>query len=177
MVHRHHEHRMHYDSAYTKNTANSGVDQGCPLSACGFSAVVDPVLRSVVAQLCTQHDSDAKLFAYLDDWYLWIKPQFLLQTIAVITDATKSVNLFFCPEKIAENQSKDGHTSQTSCEPHMTSIPVPQSASPFQERLSKSPRTGPSENHAPPPHPRQLRTGPENARHMAGLGFGQLPKE
>ena len=47
------EHRMHYDSAYTKISANSGVDQGCPLSACGFSAVVDPVLRSVMAQLCT----------------------------------------------------------------------------------------------------------------------------
>ena len=41
------EHRMHYDSANTKISANSGVDQGCPLSACGFSAVVDPVLRSV----------------------------------------------------------------------------------------------------------------------------------
>ena len=41
------EHRMHYDSAYTKITANSGVDQGCPLSACGFSAVVDPTLHSI----------------------------------------------------------------------------------------------------------------------------------
>ena len=47
------EHRMHYDSAYTKITANSGVDQGCPLSACGFSAVVDPTLRSIMAELCT----------------------------------------------------------------------------------------------------------------------------
>ena len=37
--------------------------------------------------------SGAKLFAYLDDWYRWIKPQFLLQTIAVITAATRSVNL------------------------------------------------------------------------------------
>ena len=51
------EHRIHYDSAYTKITANSGVDQGCPLSACGFSADVDPVLRSVMAQLCTHYDS------------------------------------------------------------------------------------------------------------------------
>ena len=84
---------MHYDSAYTKITANSGVDQGCPLSACGFSAVVDPLLRSIMAQLCTHYDSGAKLFAYLDDWYLWIKPQCLLQTIAVITAATRSVNL------------------------------------------------------------------------------------
>ena len=87
------EHRMHYDSAYTKISANSRVDQGCPLSACGFSAVVDPVLRSVMAQLCTLYDSGAKLFAYLDDWDLWIKPQYLLQTIAVITTATRSVNL------------------------------------------------------------------------------------
>ena len=87
------EHRMHYDSAYTKISANSGVDQGCPLSACGFSAAVDPLLRSVLAELCTHYDSGAKLFAYLDDWHLWIKPQYLLQTIAVITAATRSVNL------------------------------------------------------------------------------------
>ena len=86
------EHRMHCDSAYTKISANSGVDQGCPLSACGFSAVVDPVLRSVMTQLCTHYDSIAKLFAYMDDWYLWIKPQCLLQTIAVITAATRSVD-------------------------------------------------------------------------------------
>ena len=39
------EHRMHYDSAYTKISASSGVDQGCPLPTCGFSAAVDPVLR------------------------------------------------------------------------------------------------------------------------------------
>ena len=87
------EHRMHFDSAYTKITANSGVDQGCPLSACGFSAVVDPTLHSIMAELCTLYDSGAKLFAYLDDWYLWIKPQCLLQTIAVITASTRSVNL------------------------------------------------------------------------------------
>ena len=65
----------------------SGVDQGCLLSTSGFSAAVDPVLRSVLAHLCTQ------LFAYLDDWYLCIKPQYLLQTIAVTTAATRSVNL------------------------------------------------------------------------------------
>ena len=81
---------MHYDSAYTKITANSGVDQGCPLSACGFSAVVDPVLRSVMAQLCTLYDSCANFFAYLDDLYLWIKPQFFFRQLP---DATKSVNL------------------------------------------------------------------------------------
>ena len=87
------EHRMHYESAYTKITANSGVDQGCPLSACGFSAVVDPTLHSIMSELCNLYDSGAQLFAYLDDWYLWIKPHCLLQTIAVITAATSSVNL------------------------------------------------------------------------------------
>ena len=87
------EHRMHYNSAYTKISANSGVDQGCPLSTCGFSAADDPVLRSALADICRPHDPGAKLSAYLDDWYLWIKPQCLLQTIAVITAATRSVNL------------------------------------------------------------------------------------
>ena len=67
------EHRMHYDSAHTKISANKTVDQGCPLSTCGFSVAIDPVLRSVLAELCTHYDSGAKLFAYLDDWYLWIK--------------------------------------------------------------------------------------------------------
>ena len=44
----------------------------------GFSAAVDPVLRSVLADICTHYDSGAELFAHLDDWYLWIKPQYLL---------------------------------------------------------------------------------------------------
>ena len=86
------ERRMHYDSAYTEISANSGVDQGCPLSTCGFSAAIDPELRSVLADICRQHDPGAKLFASLDDWYLWIKPQYLLQTFALKAAATRSVN-------------------------------------------------------------------------------------
>ena len=73
--------------------ARDSNSSGFPLSACGFSAVVDLVLRSVMAQLCTHYESGAKLFANLDDWYLWIKPQYPLQTIAIITAATTSVNL------------------------------------------------------------------------------------
>ena len=46
-----------------------------------------------MTELCTLYDPGAQLFAYLDDWYLWIKPQCLLQTIAVITAATSSLNL------------------------------------------------------------------------------------
>ena len=91
------EHRMHSDSAYTKISANSGVDQGCPLSTCGFSAAVDFVLRSVLAELFTHYDSGAKLFAHLDDWYLWIKPQCILQTIAVITAPDQSTLLYSPP--------------------------------------------------------------------------------
>ena len=92
------EHRMHYDSAYTKISANSGVDQGCPLSTCSFSAAIDPVPRSVLADICRQLDPSAKLFACLDDWYIWIKPQHLLQTFVFI--ATRSVNLELQPSKI-----------------------------------------------------------------------------
>ena len=64
-----------------------------PLSTCGFSAAVDPCTSVSSCGHLKQYDSAAKLYAYLDDWYLWIKPQYLLQTVAVITVATRSVNL------------------------------------------------------------------------------------
>ena len=78
-----------------KSLPNSGVDQGCPLSACGLSSQQLLTLYSVQLwhSFARINDSGAKLFAYLDDWYLWIKPQCLLQTNAVITAATRSVNL------------------------------------------------------------------------------------
>ena len=82
-----------FRASHTKITANSGVDQGCPLSTSGFSAAVDSVLQSTLADICRVHDPGATLFPYLDDWYLSIKPHCLLQTIAVITAATRSVNL------------------------------------------------------------------------------------
>ena len=82
---------MHCDSAYTKISANSGWARVVLCQRVDFQLLFDPVLRSVMAQLCTHYDTGAKLFAYLDDWYLWIKPQCLLQTIAVITAATRSV--------------------------------------------------------------------------------------
>ena len=76
MVHRHHGAQDALRLCLHQNQC-----QGCPLSTCGFSAAVDPVLQSVLAELCTHYDSGAKLFAFLDDWYLWIKPQYQLQTI------------------------------------------------------------------------------------------------
>ena len=45
------------------------------------------------AETCRQYDTGAKLFVYLDDWYLWIRPQCLLPRFALITAATRSVNL------------------------------------------------------------------------------------
>ena len=87
------EHKMHYESAHTTISANSGVDQGCPLSTCGFSAAIDPILRSLLAEICRQYDTGGKLFAYLNNWYLWFKPLCLLPTFALITAATTSANL------------------------------------------------------------------------------------
>ena len=91
---------MHNDPAYTKISANNGVDQRCPLSACGFSAAIDPVVRSVLADLCRQLDRGAKLFVFLNDWYLWIKPQQIIETFALMAVATRSVNLELQPSKI-----------------------------------------------------------------------------
>ena len=39
----------------------------------------------MLADIRRLHDPGAKLFAYLDDWYIWIKPQYLLQTFALAT--------------------------------------------------------------------------------------------
>ena len=86
------EHRMHHDSAYTKISANSGVDQGCPLSTCGFSAASDPVLRFVLADIRGLHDAGAKLFAHLDDWNIWIHSTYC-RHFALMVAAARSVNL------------------------------------------------------------------------------------
>ena len=53
-----------------------------------FVAAIDPVLRFVLAGICRLHDPGAKLFAFLDDWYMWIKPQCLLKAFALMTTAT-----------------------------------------------------------------------------------------
>ena len=111
------EHRMHYDSVYTIISANSGVDQGCPLSTCGLLTAIDPVIRSVMADICRHHVIGAKLFAHLDDWYVWIKPQSLLQTFALITAATRSVNLQLQPSKVQRRASSNSwlHRTQPCC--------------------------------------------------------------
>ena len=59
-------------TAYTKINANSGVGQWVP---------PDPVFRFVLADLCRLLDDGAKVFAYLDDWYLQIKPQWLTDVL------------------------------------------------------------------------------------------------
>ena len=77
------EHRMHCNSAYTKISANSGVDQGCLLSTSGISAAIDPTLRSLLADVCRLW-SGAKLLAFLDDWHVWIKPQHFVKLHSTI---------------------------------------------------------------------------------------------
>ena len=44
------------------------------VTPCGFSAATDPDLRHVLADICSPLDPGAKLFACLDDRYLWVKP-------------------------------------------------------------------------------------------------------
>ena len=56
---------MHYESAYTKISAKSGVDQRCPLSTCGFSAAIDPVLRFRLADICRQQ---TQVPSFLSTW-------------------------------------------------------------------------------------------------------------
>ena len=46
-------HRMHYDGSYTHIQASSGIDQGCPLSPCGFAAAIYPISRYILTQAPT----------------------------------------------------------------------------------------------------------------------------
>ena len=54
---------------------SSGIDLGCPLSPCGFVARADPISRCILSETHRMRASGAKLWAFLDDWYIWIKPQ------------------------------------------------------------------------------------------------------
>ena len=68
--------RMHYDGSYAHIQASSGINQGCPLSPCGFAAAVAPTSRYILSETQRTLDSGAKLWAFLDDWYIWIQPAF-----------------------------------------------------------------------------------------------------
>ena len=93
-------HRMDYDGSYAHIQASSGIDQGCPLSPCGFAAAVDPISRYILTQTQLTLDSGAKLWAHLNDWYIWIKPQHIPAAIKPITNATLTINLELQPTKI-----------------------------------------------------------------------------
>ena len=86
-------HRMHHDGAYVHVQANSGIDQGCPLSPCGFAAAVDPVSQYILSEIQRTLDNGSKLWAYLDDWYIWIKPRHITEAIELISTTTRSINL------------------------------------------------------------------------------------
>ena len=93
-------HRMHYDGSYAHIQASSGIDQGCPLSPCGFAAAVDPISRYILTQTHQTLDTGARLWAYLDDWYIWIKLQHIPDAIELVATATLTINLELQPSKI-----------------------------------------------------------------------------
>ena len=91
---------MHYDGSYAHIQANSGIDQGCPLSPCGFAAAIEPISRAILTETRSKLDDGAKLWAHLDDWYIWIKPQHITEAIELISTATRTINLELQPTKI-----------------------------------------------------------------------------
>ena len=93
-------HRMHYDGSYVHIQANNGIDQGCPLSPCGFAAAIEPISRAILAETRSKLDDEAKLWAYLDDWYIWIKPQHITEAVELISTATWPIDLELQPTKI-----------------------------------------------------------------------------
>ena len=93
-------HRMHHDGPYAHIQASIGIDQGCPPSPCGFAAAVDPISRCILSETQRAFDSGAKLWAYLDDWYICIKPQHIPAAIDLASSATRTIHLELQPTKI-----------------------------------------------------------------------------
>ena len=93
-------HRVHYDGSYAHIHASSGIDQGCTLSPCGFAAAVDPVSQLILSETRIRLDGGAKLWAYLDDWYIWINPRHIPAAVELISNATRPINLELQPSKI-----------------------------------------------------------------------------
>ena len=61
---------------------------------------VEPISRAILSETKSKLDSGAKLWAYLDDWYIWIKPQHMPAAIDLISGATRTINLELQPTKI-----------------------------------------------------------------------------
>ena len=91
---------MHYDKSYAHIQADSGIDQGGPFSPCGFAVAIEPISGAILAETRSNLDEGAKLWAYLDDWYIWIKPQHITEAIELISTATRTTNLELQPTKI-----------------------------------------------------------------------------
>ena len=84
----------------THTHANSGIDQGCPLLPCGFAAAAEPISRAILSETRSRLDGGAKRWAYLDDWYVWIKPRHIPAAIELISNATRAIDLELQPSKI-----------------------------------------------------------------------------
>ena len=86
-------HGMHHDGSYAYTHPSSGIDQGCPLPPCGFAAAVDPISWYILSETHRMLDRGAKLWAYLDDRYIWLKPQHIPEATDLISGATRTINL------------------------------------------------------------------------------------
>ena len=93
-------HRMHHDGSHPHIQASSGIDQGCPLSPCGFAAAVDPISRYILSETQRALDRGVKLWAHLDDWYIWITHQHIPAAIGPTSSATRTINLELQPTRI-----------------------------------------------------------------------------
>ena len=61
---------------------------------------MEPISRAILSETRSMLDDGAKLWAYLVDWYIWIKPQHITEAIELISTATRTVNLELQPTKI-----------------------------------------------------------------------------
>ena len=74
-------------------TASSGVDQGDPLSSAAFAAGIANPLRHALHNIQQSLDAGAAMHLYIDDWYVWIRPEAIPAAIAHISNAIRPLGL------------------------------------------------------------------------------------
>ena len=62
--------------------------------------MIEPISRAILAETRSKLDDGAKLWACLDEWYVWIKPRHIPAAVELIANATRTINLELQPTKI-----------------------------------------------------------------------------
>ena len=91
-------HRMHHDGSYAH--VHTPSVELIKVEHSRRAAAVEPISRLILSETHRMLDSGATLWACLDDWYIWIKSQYIQAATNQISSSTPATNFEPRPSKI-----------------------------------------------------------------------------